>query len=93
MLVSTFFLLYSPFNEVGIDEQGAFVKGKGQLQRVVFIRADSMQLIARVTTNATFLQRLYPRYVLIFRDSLSKEEYAILRSFASQQILLSRSKR
>ncbi|MCV2403925.1 hypothetical protein OFY17_13720 [Marinomonas sp. C2222] len=93
LVVLLFALIFqSPYKQIGIDEQGAFVEGKGQLQRVAFIRANGVYLVARVTSFINAPKKWYPNYVVIFRDSVSKDNYAILRSFAAQQILLNPNK-
>lgn len=77
--------------KIGIDEQGAFLFKNGQYERLLFVRANGIQLIATTLKQKSFLGQLFPTYKVIFFDSLSKVEYSTLRSFAAQQILLSRS--
>jgi hypothetical protein len=77
--------------KVGIDEQGAFLFENGQYKRLLFVRANSIQLIATMLDKPNLFSRFWPAYRVLFFDSVSKDQYNILRSFAAQQILLHRS--
>ena len=77
--------------KIGIDEQGAFLFENGQYKRLLFVRANSIQLIATMFDKPNLFSRFWPAYRVIFFDSVSKDQYNILRSFAAQQILLHRS--
>ena len=80
-----------PSPQIGIDEQGAFLLNQERYERLLFIRANSVQLIAKVDQGQTFLRRVWPKYRVIYRDSVTEEVYRLLRSYAAQQILLHRS--
>lgn len=80
-----------PARQLGLDEQGAFIFDRGRYERLLFIRANGVQLIAKVDQEQAFLDRIWPKYRVIYRDSVGKEEYQVLRSYAAQQILLRRS--
>jgi hypothetical protein len=80
-----------PSRQISIDEQGAFLFDRGRFERLLFIRANGVQLIAKVDQDQTFIDRIWPKYRVIYRDSVGMEEYQVLRSYASQQILLRRS--
>ncbi|MGJ8647887.1 MAG: hypothetical protein ACSHXJ_13390 [Marinomonas colpomeniae] len=77
--------------KIGIDEQGAFLFENGQYKRLLFVRANSIQLIATMLDKPNLFSRFWPAHRVIFFDSVSKDQYNILRSFAAQQILLHRS--
>lgn len=77
--------------QIGIDEQGAFLLNQGRYERLLFIRANSVQLIAKVDQGQAFLRRVWPKYQVIYRDNVTEDVYRILRSYAAQQILLHRS--
>ncbi len=56
-----------------------------------FVRANAVQLIACVQDeNERWFHRVWPSYKVIFYDSLNADQYAQLRSFAAQQIVLNR---
>lgn len=76
---------------VGIDEQGAFLFKNGRYERLTFVRANCVQLIARTTQDEAFLARVWSSYRVIYRDSVQQDQYHILLSYAAQQILLHRS--
>lgn len=76
---------------VGIDEQGAFLYKRGRYERLIFVRANNVQLIARVDRGETFLKSIWPSYRVIYRDSVQLSEYHTLLSYAAQQILLRHS--
>lgn len=76
---------------VGIGEQGAFLFKRGRYERLIFVRANNLQLIARVDPDQAFLASIWPSYRVIYRDSVPLDEYHTLLSFAAQQILLRRS--
>ncbi|QUX94744.1 hypothetical protein C0J08_04680 [Marinomonas sp. CT5] len=80
-----------PLRKIGIDDQGGFIFDLGVYERLLFIRANSLQLIAKVDKEKSLFRRVWPKYRVIYRDSLSSREYKILRSYAAQQILLRRS--
>ncbi|WP_421849183.1 hypothetical protein [Marinomonas sp.] len=80
-----------PARQIGIDEQGAFLFDRGGYERLLFIRANGVQLIAKVDQGQTFLDRIWPKYRVIYRDSVAVEAYQVLRSYAAQQILQRRS--
>ena len=84
-------LLRQPSKKIGIDDQGAFLFDRGVYERLLFIRANGIQLIAKVEREVVIWDRIWPQYRVIYRDSLSSEHYNRLRSFAAQQILLRRS--
>lgn len=78
--------------EVGIDEQGAYLFDGRYFFRLAFVRANGIQLIAKVETEPTFWWHgMLPPYRVIYCDNLPKSSYRRLRSFAAQQILLRRS--
>ena len=56
-----------------------------------FIRANGVQLIAKVDQGQTFLDRIWPKYRVIYRDNVEAEVYQVMRSYAAQQVLLRRS--
>ncbi|TYL48600.1 hypothetical protein FXV75_11985 [Marinomonas sp. IMCC 4694] len=76
---------------VGIDEMGAFVMNKGQCERLCFVRANGVQLIAKEDRKSHFREWLWPKYWVIYRDNIAQESYLILRSYAAQQILQRRN--
>ena len=78
-------------HQIGIDEQGVFLLERGCCKRLLFIRSNDVQLIAKVDRSLFFWDRFWPVYRVIYRDNLTKVQYRILRSFAAQQILLRRS--
>ncbi|NLQ18947.1 hypothetical protein HGG82_15170 [Marinomonas sp. M1K-6] len=78
---------------IGIDDQGAFLFERGAYKRLVFIRANDFQLIARVDQGDRFWAQCWPVFRVIYRDSVDANQYQILRSFAAQQIVLRRSER
>jgi hypothetical protein len=80
-----------PSRQISIDEQGAFLFDRGCYERLLFIRANGVQLIAKVDQGQTFLDRNWSKYRVIYRDSVPGNQYKILRSYAAQQILLHRS--
>ena len=80
-----------PSRQISIDEQGTFLFDRGSYERLLFIRANGVQLIAKVDRGQTFLDRIWPKYRVIYRDSMPRNQYKILRSYAAQQILLRRS--
>jgi hypothetical protein len=88
-------MYYKPLRQIGIDEQGAFLFERERCERLIFVRANSIQLIAKVEKKtglwSQFLSITWPRYRVIYCDSLSAYQYQKLRSFAAQQILLHRS--
>ncbi|MBJ7536920.1 hypothetical protein [Marinomonas transparens] len=94
VLVSAFaiYRMYQPASQVGIDELGAFWCEGEQYFRLNFIRVNGIQLIAQCPKENRFLNYFLPRFRVIYRDSVSYDTYRTLRSFASQQILLRRSK-
>jgi hypothetical protein len=77
--------------QVGIDEQGAFILVRGQYKKLQFIRINAVQLIAKQPRESRLLDRFWPSYRVIYRDSLNEQAYRTLRSFAAQQMLLHRS--
>jgi hypothetical protein len=78
-------------HQIGIDEQGVFLLERGRCKRLLFIRSNDVQLIAKVDRSQFFSDRFWPVYRVIYRDNVTKVQYRILRSFAAQQILLRRS--
>ena len=84
-------LFRQPSRKIGVDEQGAFLFDRGTYERLLFIRVNGIQLIAKVDRELVIWDRIWPKYRVIFRDSLSSEHYNRLRSYAAQQILLRRS--
>lgn len=80
-----------PKRKIGIDEQGAFLLARGHYIRLVFIRVNAVQLIAKEEKSTNFYDRFCPTYYVIYRDSLNEHTYRTLRSFAAQQMLLGRS--
>lgn len=79
--------------KVGIDEMGAFIMEKGQYKRLCFVRANAFQLIAKEDREPSVLERLWPRYWVIYRDNLVTGSYLVLRSYAAQQILQRRNEK
>jgi hypothetical protein len=77
--------------QVGIDEEGAFLFEHGRYIRLSFVRVNSIQLIAMQDHKSMLLRLFWPRFYVIFCDSVAGEQYRFLRSFAAQQILLRRS--
>ncbi|MDB4837540.1 hypothetical protein OAH87_03640 [Marinomonas sp.] len=84
-------LFILPSKKIGLDEQGAYVIESARRCELVFLRANGVQLIARLAMGSPLINYYWPRYIVIFYDSLPKEQYADLRSFAAQQILLNRN--
>lgn len=84
-------MLRKPVRQIGIDEQGVFLLDRGGYERLLFIRANGVQLIAKVDQVQTFWDKIWPKYRVIYRDSVGMEVYQVLRSYAAQQILLRRS--
>ncbi|RNF49024.1 hypothetical protein EBI00_13425 [Marinomonas hwangdonensis] len=81
-----------PVIKVGIDDQGAYLFDDRYFFRLVFVRANGFQLIAKVETEqASWWHYVLPPYRVIYCDNLPKSSYRRLRSFAAQQILLRRS--
>lgn len=79
--------------EVGIDAEGAYLYKRGRFFRLVFVRANRVQLIARIEAEqVAWWHRVMPFYQVIYCDGLPRDSYRRLRSFAAQQILLSRAK-
>ncbi|PYF78332.1 hypothetical protein DFP75_11223 [Marinomonas alcarazii] len=88
LLIRAFFM---EKQRVGIDGQGAYLVKNGHYARLTFVRANSVQLIARVERGKSFVARIWPNYRVIYRDSVQLDQYHTLLSYAAQQILLSRS--
>ena len=86
-----FYQLRKTKKQIGIDEQGAFLFKRGRYIRLLFVRANGVQLIAKQDQGSMLLRYFWPKFHVIFCDSVKTETYRILRSFAAQQILLSRS--
>jgi hypothetical protein len=84
-------IFFQSSRQIGIDEQGAFLLNRGCYERLLFIRVNGVQLIAKVDQGQTFWGLIFPKYRVIYRDSVSGDQYKILRSYAAQQILLRRS--
>ncbi|ETI58446.1 hypothetical protein [Marinomonas profundimaris] len=80
-----------PKRKIGIDEQGAFLLAREHYIRLVFIRVNAVQLIAKEATSTSFYDRFWPTHYVVYRDSLNEHSYRTLRSFAAQQMLLGRS--
>jgi len=84
-------LVRQPVLQIGIDEQGAFLLQHGQYTRLLFIRANGVQLIAKEDKTQTIFDRFWPVYRVVYFDNVTEDQYRVLRSFAAQQILLCRS--
>ncbi|RNF73739.1 hypothetical protein EBI01_08470 [Marinomonas rhizomae] len=84
-------MLHKPLRQIGIDEQGVFLLDRGGYERLLFIRANGVQLIAKADQEQTFWGKIWPKYRVIYRDSVGMEVYQVLRSYAAQQILRRRS--
>lgn len=84
-------IFFQSSRQIGIDEQGAFLLNRGCYERLLFIRVNGVQLIAKVDQGQTFRGLIFPKYRVIYRDSVSGDQYKILRSYAAQQIFLRRS--
>lgn len=99
LLLGTFlavllFLLYQhKHNEahIGIHAEGAFLYKRGRVINLLFVRANSFQLIAKQEQQPKWLGWLWPQFYVVYCDSVGIEDYRVLQSFAAQQILLSRS--
>ena len=84
--------------QISIDQQVvSFTEWRASNNRAArasslrFVRANAVQLIACVQhENERWFHRLWPSYKVIFYDSLNVDQYAQLRSFAAQQIVLGR---
>jgi len=81
-----------PKQKISIDNQDAFLFKKERYIRLEFVRENSIQLIAKVHRENRILDWIWPAYKVVYRDSVSCDDYQMLRSFAAQQILLRRSK-
>lgn len=77
--------------KISIDNQGAFLFKKERYIGLKFVRVNSIQLIAKVHRENKLLDLIWPAYQVVYRDSVSCDDYQMLRSFAAQQILLHRS--
>ncbi|MFT2099528.1 hypothetical protein ACMUMQ_14365 [Marinomonas sp. 2405UD66-6] len=99
LLLGTFlsgfaFLLYRHKQDkakIGIDADGAFLCKRGRVVRLLFVRVNSFQLIAKREQKSKLLGWLWPQFHVVYCDSVSAEKYRMLQSYAAQQILLSRS--
>lgn len=88
LLVVLFVLSFSAAEKyIGIDPDGAYMVQNEQRKGLVFLRINSLQLIARKVSGESFWQRIWPVFVVIYRDQMSIEEYELLGSFAAQQML------
>ena len=88
LLVALFVLSFSAAEKyIGIDPDGAYMVQNEQRIGLVFLRINSLQLIARKVSGESFWQRIWPVFVVIYRDQVSIEEYELLGSFAAQQML------
>ncbi len=85
------YLICRPARQIGIDEQGTFLLESGVYKRLSFVRANAVQLIAKVEQGQTFWARIWPQYRVIYRDNVPANVYRVLRSYAAQHILLHRS--
>ncbi|MCB5160963.1 hypothetical protein [Marinomonas algarum] len=75
---------------ITLNEQGAFLCQGEAYDPLIFVRANAIQLIAKRKRSVRVVDCVWPAYQVIYRDSLGAQEYAVLRSFAAQQILLGR---
>lgn len=85
---------------VSIDEFGAYWHTSNNWQRLQFVRANGIQLIAtpmpklipeKELKEGCLTHFLWPTYRVIYRDSVSDETYRLLRSYAAQQMMLRQS--
>lgn len=91
VIVFIFCFSYQTTQHVSIDGQGAFLLKKGRFIKLEFVRANSIQLIAKMCRGHRVVDLIWPTYRVIYRDSVSRNDYQVLRSFAAQQILLRQS--
>ncbi|ETX10599.1 hypothetical protein MUS1_13530 [Marinomonas ushuaiensis DSM 15871] len=77
--------------QIGIENSDVFLFKKECLIPLEFVRANGIQLIAKMHRENKILDVVWPAYKVIYRDSVSRDDYQRLRSFAAQQILLRRS--
>lgn len=73
---------------VGIDELGCYLYQANQRYPLTFVRFNSFQLIARYPREDALLDKLWPSYCVIYKDSVDRQCYGILRAFAARQKLL-----
>jgi hypothetical protein len=90
-VVLFFSISHQVTQQISIDDQGGFLLKKGRLIRLEFVRVNSIQLIAKLHRENNIVDFIWPAYKAIYRDSVSRDDYHMLRSFAAQQILLRRS--
>lgn len=83
--------MHKTTQQISINEQGAFLFNKGRFIRLEFVRTNSIQLIAKMHREQKLVGMIWPAYQVIYRDSISRDDYQLLRSYAAQQILLRRS--
>ncbi|MBR7889441.1 hypothetical protein J9B83_10860 [Marinomonas sp. A79] len=80
-----------PAVTLSLHEDNAILCRGSQCQSLIFVRFNALQLIAKINRGSRWQDLLWPKFQVIYRDSLSPEDYQIVRSFAAQQILLHRS--
>ncbi|AEF55778.1 hypothetical protein Mar181_2747 [Marinomonas posidonica IVIA-Po-181] len=94
VLVSLGLAWRQPRSHIGIDSDGAYLRQhNNDLIRLDFVRANAVQLIARKVSDDTIWYSVWPQFCLIYRDQLGLEDYALLRSFAAQDMLSRGAKR
>lgn len=91
IVVFLFRVSHQVTQKIRIDEQGAFLLRKGRFIKLEFVRVNGIQLIAKLYREGKILDAIWPAYKVIYRDSVSRDDYQMLVSFAAQQILLRRS--
>lgn len=91
IVVFLFRVSHQVTQKIRIDEQGAFLLRKGRFIKLEFVRVNGIQLIAKLYREDKILDAIWPAYKVIYRDSVSRDDYQMLVSFAAQQILLRRS--